>query len=103
MKRILIILLITAFFIVYLFQHHYSINCTQEIAKLEKQKQLFQEELMTLETQKNKTFLFANLLDSAQQLKLTFPKRPPNHTNALTNLTNNTNTITVSSSHNPNE
>jgi uncharacterized protein (DUF3084 family) len=103
MKKILIILLITAFFIVYLFQHHYSINCTQEIAKLEKQKQLLQEELITLETQKNKTFLFANLLDSAQQLKLTFPKRPPNQVNSLTNLTDHSKTITVSASHNPNE
>jgi hypothetical protein len=102
MKRILIILLITAFFILYLFQHHYSINCTQTIAKLEKQKQLLQEEIITLETQKNKTFLFANLLDSAQLLRLTFPKRSVDHTGSLTNVINN-NAITVGSSRNSNE
>lgn len=102
MKKILIVLLITGLFILYLFQHHYSIKCTQEIAQLEKQKQLLQENIVRLETEKNKTFLFANLLTSAQQLRLKFPKRSITQIDSVTKKINN-NLISVTTAQKPNE
>jgi len=74
MKKILLAILVASISILYLFQHRYSISCTQELAKLEKQQQLMKEELTALECQKAKVFLFSNLEDTAKQLNLTFPK-----------------------------
>lgn len=102
MKGIIIILLITALSVLYLFQYNYSIKCTQEIAQLQKQKQLLQERIVSLETQKNKTFLFVNLLNSAQQLRLTFPKKTLTQISPTIQLSN-TNLISVSTAQKSNE
>ncbi len=74
MKRILLVFFIALLFILYLFQHRYSVLATQQLAKLEKQKQLLKQELILLEGEKTKTFLYSNLEDSAMQLNLLFPK-----------------------------
>lgn len=78
MKKIAWVILVTAFFILYLFQHRYSVSCTQELARLEKQRQLLKEEITGLECKAVNTFLFSNLEDTAQQLNLQFPSRTKN-------------------------
>jgi hypothetical protein len=84
MKRILLVFFIASLFILYLFQHRYSVLTTQQLAKLEKQKQLLKQELILLEGEKTKTFLYSNLEDSAVQLNLLFPKNIP-HNNLTAN------------------
>lgn len=93
MKRILLIILVASFFVLYLIQHRYSILETQQLEKLQKQKHLLQQELILLEGEKTKTFLFSNLEDNALQLNLSFPKNLPQfkslnqyHHNQITNL-----------------
>jgi hypothetical protein len=81
MKKIAWVILVTAFFILYLFQHRYSVSCTQELARLEKQKQLLKEEITGLESKEVNTFLFSNLEDTAQQLNLQFPPKTKNSEN----------------------
>ena len=95
MKRILLVIIIAMFFVLYLFQHRYSVLSTQQLAKLEKQKQLLNQEIIALEGEKTKTFLFTNLEDDAQQLNLFFPKTAQTHYlsttkkyDLLTNLVN---------------
>ena len=81
MKKIVWVILITAFFILYLFQHRYSVSCTQELARLEKQRQLLKEEITGLESKEVNTFLFVNLEDTAQQFNLQFPSKVKNSEN----------------------
>ena len=81
MKKIVWVILITAFFILYLFQHRYSVSCTQELARLEKQRQLLKEEITGLESNKANIYLFSNLEDTAQQLNLRFPSKTKNSEN----------------------
>jgi hypothetical protein len=81
MKKIVWVILVTAFFILYLFQHRYSVSCTQELARLEKQKQLLKEEITGLESNRANTYLFSNLEDTAQQLNLRFPSKAKNSEN----------------------
>ena len=91
MKTILIVILIAFGFICYLFQHRYSIKCTQEIAQLEKDRQLLKEEITRLETEQARTFLWVNLENSAQQLGLVFPKNNLNREHIYSQTTVNSN------------
>lgn len=85
MKTILIAILVTISFVLYLLQHRFSVNATQDIAKLEKTKQLLNEEVITLESECAKIFLYANLEQIAQRLNLSFPLKSPKQ-NQITNL-----------------
>jgi hypothetical protein len=49
-------------------------KCTQDIAQLEKTRQLLKEEITGLEGKKTMFFMFVNIEDLAQKLNLTFPK-----------------------------
>jgi hypothetical protein len=91
MKRILLVIAITSIFILYLLQHRYSVSSTQELAKLEKQRQLLKEEIIALESKEASVYLFTNLEDTAQQLNLFFPNKNQtvDNSNTFTRLTNN--------------
>lgn len=74
MRVILVIILVTALFVLYLFKHRYSVAITQDIAKLEKDTRLLKDEIIMLEAKKNELFLFSNLEIAAKNLNLTFSK-----------------------------
>lgn len=83
MKGILIVFAIAALFVLYLVLHRYSIIYTQEISRLETELKLCKDEVLNLEAQKHRVFLFANLEKLALALGLTYPK-----TTAITNEKN---------------
>lgn len=96
MKTILIVILITCGFVFYLFQHRVSIDLTGIIMKQEKEKQLLNEEIIALESNCAKIFLFTNLEKIAQNLNLIYNKNnnqfsqipPPNNHLAVTEYQN---------------
>ncbi|MCX7785930.1 MAG: hypothetical protein N2201_06895 [candidate division WOR-3 bacterium] len=79
MKKIALIILVAIFFILYLIQHRQSIIYTQEISQLETELEMRKDEVLKLEGEKNRIFLFANLEKTAVKLGLTYPR--PNTTN----------------------
>lgn len=91
MKGIILIVFVALFFVLYLMQHRYSVIETQQMEKLQKQKQLLQQELILLEGEKTKTFLYSNLEDSASQLNLSFPKNIPSYPSQQYKTVNNNN------------
>jgi hypothetical protein len=70
MKKIVWVIVVTGFFMLYLFQHRYSVSATQQIAQLEKQRQILKENITALESKQANTFLFINLNDSAREMSM---------------------------------
>jgi hypothetical protein len=68
MKKIVWVIVVTGFFLLYLFQHRYSVSATQQLAQLEKQRQILKDNITALESKKANTFLLINLEDTAQQM-----------------------------------
>lgn len=82
MKRfVVIIVLFTGFLILYVWLHNYSIAITQEVVQLQKELQLLKEDVVRLEIEQNKVFLWANLEIHAKELNLIpAPNKKPNTT-----------------------
>lgn len=74
MKGILIVFAIATFFVLSLVLYQYSIIYTQEITRLETELKLCKDEVLKLEAEKHRVFLFANLEKLALALGLTYPK-----------------------------
>jgi hypothetical protein len=72
MRTIFITILVAGVFVLYLFQHRCSVESTQKITQLEKEIQLLQEEVINLQSQCARIFLYTNLEQTAQDLNLIF-------------------------------
>lgn len=72
MKKILLVIIVAMIFILYLVQHRLSVIYTQEITRLETELEMRKDEVLKLEGEKNRAYLFANLEKMAATLGLTY-------------------------------